>query len=64
VSDQEPVSLCLTCLFSRRVLGRHGTAYLLCGNQSLGEKYPHQPVVSCVGYEAEPDANPVADNPS
>jgi hypothetical protein len=44
-------SLCLSCRFVREVHGRAGRRYLLCRNEAIAAKYPHQPVLACPGFE-------------
>ena len=56
-----PPSLCASCSFKRDVRGRLGQRYLLCRNETIGAKYPPQPVQICPGYRelrrtAMPDA--------
>ena len=49
-------SLCLSCLYMQIVKGRHEQTYLLCRNESIKEKYPRQPVITCLGHRpAHPD---------
>ena len=49
------VNLCPGCAFAWEVRGRRGQIYLLCRNESVPEKYPRQPVVSCAGYKPKRD---------
>ncbi|MBK7779248.1 MAG: hypothetical protein IPJ58_00380 [Ardenticatenia bacterium] len=53
----ERPSLCGSCDFVRRVHGRRGQTYLLCGNERIAAKYPPQPVLNCPGYARKPAAS-------
>lgn len=55
-----PPSLCRTCVSVRLVEGKRGQIYLFCRNETIPEKYPPQPVVSCSGYAASETASPPA----
>lgn len=43
-------SLCLSCVYVRRVTGRRGQVYLLCRNEGVAAKYPPQPTLRCAGH--------------
>ena len=43
-------SLCHSCAEMRRVTGKRGQTYYLCGSDAVDAKYPPQPVVACRGY--------------
>lgn len=49
-----PHSLCHTCIHVKIVRSGHGSTFYLCQKSKTDtafEKYPHQPVRACLGYE-------------
>ena len=54
--ENSRVGLCIGCTHARRVAGKQDHAYYLC-QLSLTDanfsKYPHLPVLQCLGFERE-----------
>lgn len=48
--------LCDSCEFSRKIVTRRGSGFLLCGRSTTDgnyQRYPRLPVLSCAGYLAK-----------
>ena len=61
-SHSNGVGLCADCRHARRIEGRRGSSFLLCGRAAADPRYaryPTLPVVRCAGHEpvaSAPDA--------
>jgi hypothetical protein len=58
MSDPDRVGLCATCVHSRVIESKRGSAFWRCGRSETDErfpKYPPLPVRACEGFERKLD---------